>query len=71
MDPLTTGLIAAMIALVVLLSGMPIAFALGVSSLIIMYMFMDPFQLSMVAETIYEGVNDLACFRFLSLSLWE
>ncbi len=67
MDPLTTGLIAAMIALVVLLSGMPIAFALGVSSLTIMYMFMDPFQLSMVAETIYEGVND---FGLLSIPLF-
>lgn len=67
MDPLTTGLIAALIALIVLLSGMPIAFALGVSSLIIMYLFMDPFQLSMVAETLYEGVND---FGLLSIPLF-
>ncbi len=67
MDPLTTGLIAALIALIVLLSGMPIAFALGVSSLMIMYLFMDPFQLSMVAETLYEGVND---FGLLSIPLF-
>ncbi|MBN2808147.1 MAG: TRAP transporter large permease [Deltaproteobacteria bacterium] len=67
MDPLATGLIAAAIALVVLLSGMPIAFALGVSSLTIMYMFMDHYQLSMVAETIYEGVND---FGLLSIPLF-
>ncbi|HIE07154.1 MAG TPA: TRAP transporter large permease [Desulfarculaceae bacterium] len=67
MDPLTTGLIAALIALVVLLSGMPIAFALGVSSLMIMYLFMDPFQLSMVAETMYEGIND---FGLLSIPLF-
>ena len=34
MDPLWTGLIAGAIALVILLSGMPIAFALGVTSLV-------------------------------------
>ncbi len=67
MDPLITGLIAAVIALIFLLSGMPIAFALGISSLTIMYMFMDPFQLSMVAETLYEGLND---FGLLSIPLF-
>lgn len=67
MDPLWIGLIAASIALVILLSGMPIAFALGVTSLVIMVMFMDPFQLAMVGENIFEGVND---FGLLSIPLF-
>lgn len=67
MDPLWLGLIAGAIALVVLMSGMPIAFALGVTSLIIMVLFMDPFQLAMVAENIFEGVND---FGLLSIPLF-
>jgi tripartite ATP-independent transporter DctM subunit len=67
MDPLSTGAVAAGIALVVLLSGMPITFALGVASLMIMYLFMDPFQLAMVAENLYEGVND---FGLLSIPLF-
>ncbi|HSH68960.1 MAG TPA: TRAP transporter large permease [Deferrisomatales bacterium] len=67
MDPLWIGLITAGIALVILLSGMPIAFALGVTSLVIMVMFMDPFQLAMVGENIFEGVND---FGLLSIPLF-
>lgn len=67
MDPLFSGLIAAAIALVTLLSGMPITFALGVSSLLIMYLFMDPFQFAMVAETLFDGIND---FSLLSIPLF-
>ncbi len=67
MSPLWLGLITAAIALVVLLSGMPIAFALGVTSLVIMAIFMDPFQLAMVAENIFDGVND---FGLLSIPLF-
>ncbi len=67
MDPLWIGLISAIIALVVLLSGMPIAFALGVASLVIMVIFMDPFQLAMVGENVFEGVND---FGLLSIPLF-
>ncbi|MHB8766823.1 MAG: TRAP transporter large permease [Deferrisomatales bacterium] len=67
MNPLWIGLVAAGIASVVLLSGMPIAFALGVTSLLLMVMFMDPFQLAMVAETVYEGVHD---FGLLSIPLF-
>jgi C4-dicarboxylate transporter, DctM subunit len=67
MDPLWTGAIVTFIALVFLFSGMPITFALGASSLLAMLVFMDPYQISMLAETVYEGVND---FGLLSIPLF-
>jgi tripartite ATP-independent transporter DctM subunit len=67
MDPLWTGSIVTFIALIFLFSGMPIAFALGVSSITAMYLFMDSYQITMVAETLYEGVND---FSLLSIPLF-
>ena len=67
MDPLWIGCIVTLIALVFLFSGMPIAFALGASSLVAMFLFMDRYQISMVAETVYEGVND---FGLLSIPLF-
>ena len=67
MGPLEIGFVAGAVALVILLSGMPIAFALGVTSLVLMALFMDPFQLSMVAENVFDGVND---FGLLSIPLF-
>lgn len=67
MDPLWTGAIVSLIALVLLFSGMPITFALGISSLLAMLIFMDPYQISMLAETVYEGIND---FGLLSIPLF-
>jgi C4-dicarboxylate transporter DctM subunit len=46
---------------------MPITFALGISSLVAMFLFMDRYQIYMVAETVYEGVND---FGLLSIPLF-
>ena len=67
MDPLWIGCIVTLIALVFLFSGMPITFALGASSLVAMFIFMDRYQISMVAETVFEGVND---FGLLSIPLF-
>jgi len=67
MDPLWIGCIVTLIALVFLFSGMPIAFALGSSSLAAMFLFMDRYQISMVAENVFEGVND---FGLLSIPLF-
>jgi C4-dicarboxylate transporter DctM subunit len=67
MDPIWTGVIVTLIALVFLFSGMPITFALGTSSLVAMFLFMDRYQISMVAETVYEGIND---FGLLSIPLF-
>ncbi|MGE5258024.1 MAG: TRAP transporter large permease subunit, partial [Hyphomicrobiales bacterium] len=67
MDPLVIGVIVILIAIVFLFSGMPIAFALGVTSLVAMFLFMDAYQISVVAETVFEGVND---FSLLSIPLF-
>jgi tripartite ATP-independent transporter DctM subunit len=67
MDPIWTGVIVTLIALVFLFSGMPITFGLGASSLMAMFLFMDRYQISMVAETVYEGIND---FGLLSIPLF-
>jgi tripartite ATP-independent transporter DctM subunit len=67
MDPLVIGVIVILIAIVFLFSGMPIAFALGVTSLAAMFLFMDAYQISVVAETVFEGVND---FSLLSIPLF-
>jgi tripartite ATP-independent transporter DctM subunit len=67
MNPLVIGAIVILIAVVFLFSGMPIAFALGVTSLMAMFLFMDPYQISVVAETVFEGVND---FSLLSIPLF-
>jgi tripartite ATP-independent transporter DctM subunit len=67
MSPLWTGSIVILIAVIFLFSGMPITFALGVSSLIAMFLFMDAYQITMVAETVFEGVND---FGLLSIPLF-
>jgi C4-dicarboxylate transporter DctM subunit len=67
MDPLVIGAIVILIAIVFLFSGMPIAFALGVTSLVAMFLFMDASQISVMAETVFEGVND---FSLLSIPLF-
>jgi C4-dicarboxylate transporter DctM subunit len=67
MNPLLIGAIVLLIALVLLFSGMPIAFALGVTSLMAMFLFMDAYQILVLAETVFEGVND---FSMLSIPLF-
>jgi tripartite ATP-independent transporter DctM subunit len=67
MDPLVIGAIVILIALIFLFSGMPIAFALGMTSLVSMLLFMDAYQISVLAETVFEGVND---FGMLSIPLF-
>jgi tripartite ATP-independent transporter DctM subunit len=67
MNPLVIGAIVILIAVVFLFSGMPIAFALGMTSLVAMFLFMDVYQISVLAETVFEGVND---FGMLSIPLF-
>jgi C4-dicarboxylate transporter, DctM subunit len=67
MSPLVTGTVVILIATVLLFSGMPIAFALGVTSLAAMLLFMDAYQVSVLAETVFEGVND---FGMLAIPLF-
>jgi tripartite ATP-independent transporter DctM subunit len=59
MDPNLLGLIVIGVLFASLFSGMPIAFGLGVPSLLFMYLFLDPAQFDLTALTMFEGVNDL------------
>ncbi len=67
MDPNVKGLIVAGVALVLLLSGMPIAFGLGAVSVLFIILWMDPYQFEVIAHIIYEGLND---FSLLAIPLF-
>ena len=55
------------VTLVLLFSGMPIAFALGASALGFMYFFMPPMNLELLAETLY---GELDNFTLLTIPLF-
>jgi len=67
MDPNILGLIVTAVLFVSLFSGMPIAFGLGVPSLIFMYFFMDSAQFDLTALIIFDGIND---FGLLAIPLF-
>jgi len=67
MDPNTLGIIVGLVSLVFLLSGMPIAFALGVPSALFILLFMDSGQFDLIAHTMYDGLND---FGLLAIPLF-
>ena len=67
MDPNVLGLIIIIVLFAVLFSGMPIAFGLGVPSLVFMYLFLDPAQFDLTALVMFDGVND---FGLLAIPLF-
>lgn len=67
MDPNILGMIVGMVSLVFLFSGMPIAFALGVPSVLFILLFMDSYQFDLIAHTMYDGLND---FGLLAIPLF-
>jgi C4-dicarboxylate transporter DctM subunit len=67
MTPSTLGIIVLLVSLVFLLSGMPIAFALGAASLFFILTLMDFQQFMMTAHTVFEGLND---FGLLAIPLF-
>ena len=67
MDPTTLGVIVIGVLFITLFSGMPIAFGLGVPSLLFMHLFLDPAQFDLTALTVFEGVND---FGLLAVPLF-
>ncbi len=67
MDHNLLGIIVGLVTLLFLLSGMPIAFALGAPSVIFILFFMDPYQFDLIANILYEGVND---FGLLAIPLF-
>jgi len=66
-SPAILGIFILVVSLVFLLSGMPIAFALGAVSLFFIVTLMDVNQLFMTAHTVYEGLND---FGLLAIPLF-
>jgi C4-dicarboxylate transporter, DctM subunit len=67
MDTSTIGLLYAGITLLLLFSGMPIAFALGLSALSFMAVFMSAPMIHSVAETIYSELDN---FTLLTIPLF-
>lgn len=67
MGPIEIGLLYIAVTLLLLFSGMPIAFALGATALGFMYFFMPHMNLEIVAETLY---GELDNFTLLTIPLF-
>ena len=67
MSELTLGLMYGVATLVVMFSGMPIAFALGVVAVSFMYFFMPSSSLDTVTQNVYE---EMASITLLSIPLF-
>jgi C4-dicarboxylate transporter DctM subunit len=66
-DPNVLAPIVGLVSLLFLLSGMPIAFGLGVPSVIFILLFMDWSQFDLTAHILYDGIND---FGLLAIPLF-
>ncbi len=58
MSPATQGLIVLVVTLLVLLSGIPVAFGLGAISIVFLLFFQGMDAMRVVAETFYAGLDD-------------
>jgi len=67
MTPNEIGILFVAIALILLLSGMPVAFALGAVSVTFMLVFMPSANIGDLAETIYQGMDN---FTLLAIPLF-
>ncbi|MEW6334029.1 MAG: TRAP transporter large permease [Thermodesulfobacteriota bacterium] len=67
MDPNILGIIVGLVSLLFLFSGMPIAFALGVPSVLFILLFMDRHQFDLIAHMMFDGLND---FGLLAIPLF-
>jgi tripartite ATP-independent transporter DctM subunit len=67
MSDLSMGALYGAVTLVVMFSGMPIAFALGVVATSFMYFFMPPSSLDTIAQNVYE---EMASITLLSIPLF-
>jgi C4-dicarboxylate transporter DctM subunit len=67
MNGLTLGLLYGAVTLIVMFSGMPIAFALGTVAVGFMYVFMPAASLDTVAQNVYE---EMASVTLLSIPLF-
>ena len=67
MSPTTQGLLVLVVTLAMLLSGVPVAFGLGVMSIAFLVFFQGFDALRVVAETFYAGLND---FTLVSIPMF-
>ncbi|WP_343722641.1 TRAP transporter large permease subunit, partial [Herbaspirillum seropedicae] len=67
MSPLTLGVLYGVVTIVVMCSGMPIAFALGVVATGFMYFFMPESSLDTITQNVYE---EIASITLLSIPLF-
>lgn len=67
MEPLLQGAIIAGIALVSFLLGMPIAFALGFTSIVSIWLFLGPSQVDLFGKFVFDSTND---FGLLAIPLF-
>jgi tripartite ATP-independent transporter DctM subunit len=67
MSSLTMGAIIGVLGMVLFLTGMPIAFALGLTAVISILMFLEPSELELYGKFLYDSVND---FGLLAIPLF-
>ncbi len=67
MSPTTSGLLVLVVTLLMLLSGVPVAFGLGALSIIFLLLFQGFDSLHVVAETFYSALND---FTLVSIPMF-
>lgn len=60
MEPLTIGILAAVVVILLLATGMPVAFGLGLVSIIFLIAFEGVDSLSVIAETFYAGIGEFS-----------
>jgi len=60
MDPLSIGLLAAVLVIFLLATGMPVAFGLGLTSIIFLILFEGFDSLSIVADTFFAGIGEFS-----------
>ena len=67
MSPLAIGLLIFAVTTAMLVTGMPIAFALGAVSLVFMFVFDGWESVHFIPETVFAGLND---FTLVSLPMF-
>ncbi|MEJ2456023.1 MAG: TRAP transporter large permease [Candidatus Thiodiazotropha sp.] len=60
MDPLLLGALASVCLVLLLLSGMPVAFALGVTAVLFLLLHNGPATFSIVADTLFASLDEFA-----------
>lgn len=60
MSPLYIGLLVAVVLILVLLSGAPVAFSLGIVAILFLVIFEGIDSLSVIADTLFGGLNEFA-----------